>query len=201
MLRFGIAIGLVCALLISSCTKAVLDPKQYKAWVENADNGLKVVKPVGELVYTLQYCPVDYLILREQDTLPNEKQIAERRKALLGAEYYHLRIGTKNKSDVMQYGLPTSQDLIRRSDQLNFEFQQAIFLLAGNDTLPCAIYQFENSYGLSPDIVVNLGFQTNPNTIGQKRELYINDNVFGTGPLYLSLDKNALQATPQLRLH
>lgn len=191
---------LLLLLLIGGCSKPVLDAVEYRAWVEDESNGLKVSKTVGDIVFTLQHCPVDYLILRESEKTPSNEQLAARRKELDGAEYYHLRIGTKNHSDIMQYGNSSGEDLIRRSDELNFAFQQKIFLMAGNDTLPCAIYQFENSYGLSPDIVINLGFQTDPKTKGMSRELFIDEQLFGTGPLYLKINESAIKSTPLLHL-
>ncbi|MCA6363635.1 MAG: hypothetical protein IM638_11410 [Bacteroidetes bacterium] len=200
MKRFSSFLVLPFLLLLAGCAKQALEPVQYRAWVEDEDNGLKVVKNVGDLVFTLQHCPIDYLILREQDQTPTTEQMNTRRKDLQGAEYYHLRIGTKNKSDVMQYGNASPEDLIRRSDALNFAFQQSIFLCAGTDTLPCTVYQFENSYGLSPDIVINLGFATDAKTQGQPRELFIDEQLFGTGPLYLKINSSAIQSTPLLRL-
>jgi hypothetical protein len=200
MRAFVLTIAFLFLLLFQACRQDALAPTEYRGWVENESNGLKVVKPVGDLVFTLQHCPVDYLVLREQDQAPSPEVLADRRKALQGAEYYHLRIGLKNRSDVMQYGNASPEDLIRRSDALNFAFQQSLYLLAGSDTLPCTVYQFENSYGLSPDITINLGFATEAKHAGQSRQLFIDEQLFGTGPLYIHIDEKAIQSTPLLRL-
>src|ERR1035437_3440327 len=100
-------------IVIYSCNNSkTLSPKDYIAWIENKDNGLKIQKEMDQIDYSIQYKSIDYIIVKEEKSNNIEKTTLEsRRKVLEKMQYYTLRIASKNKSkDVLTVNLPSEQE-------------------------------------------------------------------------------------------
>jgi hypothetical protein len=183
--------------LISSC-KTLLAPKDYVRWIENPDNGLRQKKDVNGVVFDLQYKPADYVIAREnaKNTLPLSFY-NERKEKLGELLYFSLEIKSASQ-DLLMYDLKEEQEYYRRVNYYSLDFQQDIKLVVGADTLPCLMYQFENTYGTAPYIRMSIAFS------GKQREkiessdcaVLLEDRVFGGGLLRYEYQKNKWQSVP-----
>lgn len=198
--RFLLFTGI--SILVISC-KTLFAPADYVKWIENPANGLKQDHEVKGVHFELQYKPVDYIIANENAKNELSESFHQQRKEKLGDLFYFslsLKSGTQ---DLLMHNLDEEQEYYQRVNYYALDFQQDIKMLIGSDTLPCLMYQFENTYGVAPYIKMSLAFS------GKKKEqalknnfsILIYDRVFGGGWLNYSFDNKKMNAVPEIKVN
>ena len=182
-----------CLITLFSCKKKELNQTDYLQYIEDNNNGLNIYKTMGDVRYTLQYKPLEYIIIKE-----NAVDIKKRTTELEGMQYYTLSYSLENsKEDILQHGLNDKTEYYERVNYLSFGLQNDIYLENGNDKLQCILFNYVRSYGLTAIADFVLAFEKNKSTISE-RTLVIEDKVFGGGIIKLKIEKNDIENIPLL---
>jgi len=195
-LTITVTIGLIGWMFLFASPKA-LTPIDYVHWVENPDNGLKQVKNIGNLRFSLQYKPVEYVIANEEKSASLDAVLVHNRKEQLdGMQYFNLRYSLNNS----QQNIVKAAGSIEAQQQLiyylSYSLQQDIRLVEGNDTLPCQLFHFARNHGLTPHADFVIGFESK-NEAADKR-LIINEKAFNTGTVQFNIASADLNDVPKL---
>lgn len=190
---------LIC-ILLSGCSQGQLHPADYVKWVENEDNGLRKSKTMGDYTLTLQYKPIDYVVLLEEKTEDiSSGVLKDRARQLDQMQYYNFRLQSgipgANVSDIAMI----DNDHATVVNYLTFGIQENIYLVDGNDTLSCKLFQYERTYDLAPyiDFVLAFDLPSNPTQVSDKI-FVLEDTQLGIGIVRFQIDKGSLSAIPQL---
>jgi hypothetical protein len=186
-------------LFTTSCSQGVLSPISYAKWVSDSDNGLNTKKKIGHYEFSLQYKPLDYVVLLEEGVKVPLDKLESRKKELEGMQYFTFRITSLTEDDMLRTDQQDENEYYQRLEYFVSSAQDDISLIDGGDTLPCAIYHFERNYGLAPFNNIVLGFEKSGKNAGDKTLVY-NDNALGAGPVLLTIKGNAVKQIPQLAI-
>lgn len=195
MFRNKWMIPVMLVLFISSCVKKKLPASEYVNYIESEKNGLNVSKTIGDICYRVQYKPQDYILLKENKS----DQSIVKKQDLKDMQYYTLQYALKEKNeDILKAHLNNSNEYYARSNYFSFDLQQDIYLVEGKDTLPCRLFNYVNSYGLSPKADFVLAFDKTANTAKEDKTIVIEDKVYGGGVIKLKIEKENIKDIPEL---
>lgn len=193
------------ALMFTSCTPKQLGERQYLAWVEDTENGLKKEKKLDEYQYKVFYKPADYIVFREiinsgTKTI-DEQQVQKRREELKNFYQFNFDIvSADGKVSVLQHNLSNQEEHAARVNYFVSHAQQDFILVEGADTMPCVLYHFEQTFGATPLNTISLGFEKkNPNTEGDIQLIFTN-RLFNTGEIKFLFPKSTINNIPKLKL-
>ncbi|MCK6648972.1 MAG: hypothetical protein L6Q66_04905 [Bacteroidia bacterium] len=179
-------------LFLFSCGITSLDRNEYISYIENVDNGLNVIKTVGEINYSIQYKPEDYIMIKERSY--GNKVLIEN-----NMYYFTLRLALSDKSkDILKYNISSPSEYYQRVNYYSFGFQDDILLFSGMDTLECSLFQYVPSYGLSPSADFVLGFEK----VGESEndlQFVLDDKIFGAGIVKLVVRDKDIKNIPLLK--
>jgi hypothetical protein len=189
-------IGLILlSLSFYACAKKKVTATEYMTYMEQEKNGLKVSKTIGDICYSVQYKTPEYVLLKENTASLS----ALKKKDIEEMQYYTLQYSLTDKSkDILKAHLQNNDDYLERSNYFSFGLQEDIYLVDGKDTLPCKLFNYVNSYGLSPKADFVLAFDGKPKKEVQDKLLVIEDNVYGGGIIKLKIEKENIQQIPEL---
>ena len=183
--------------LLFGCRQGDLTPLEYALWVENPENGLQLEEEQEAFKFSLQYKPVDYTIVNELQKEVIEKEILEKERKLRdGLQYFTFKMSTSHNKAVFS-GNSTIDDSVK--NYLNYKIQKDFFLIEHGDTLPCKLFHYENTNGMSPYDAFVLGFETNKNdsVINDKTFLF-KAHVVDLNKIEMKIGKTALSKIPNL---
>lgn len=182
------------------CRKQQLSPADYISWVNDEANGLRKSKTFKGIVVMAQYRPVEYQVaIEEKTSLLSSEKLNERYGKLKGMQYYLLRFSLEDKSqDIMRYDLDNEAEYYQRLNYCSFGMQNDIWLVQGNDTLSCKLFNAVRSYGLSPNADYLLAFEEKDTEHKYDRQLIVNDAVFGLGPVKFKFSEDDLENIPHI---
>jgi hypothetical protein len=181
--------------------KTELNADDYVHYVESDNNALSNSKEIEGLKFQLQYCPTEYLLLKELKTdLIPQKVIDERKQQNDSMVFFRLRISAKGKNDVLMYGLNSDGDYYSRIQYLSYGLEEDIALLNNNDTIFPAEFHFERTYGVAPFADFIMAFNTKIKK-NDDFQVLIDDKAFGNGVLKFSYSNKDLQNIPTLKLN
>lgn len=198
-----IIIGFFSVLILACNTKKKeISPLEYVKYIEDSDNGLKITKEIGEVIYTLQYKPIDYLIALEQKINFIDKEVYRRRKnELQGMEYFTLELFPKeNNIEVLNIGAIDKNEYNERLQYASFDLQNDIYLINENDTLDCVLYHFEQKYGLGTSVNLLLGFEKN-NKSSEDLTIVMEDKILNNGLIKFLLLKENIIELPKMKFN
>jgi hypothetical protein len=186
--------------LATGCKKASLFPVDYIRYVERPSNGLRIEKSMANVKYWAQYKSNEYILLKESRIASgNSKDFTEGIKVLSGFIYFTFNIGSSDGKRPLIELKDNKSEYFQRLAYCNSGLQNDFLLVDGEDTLPCAMYQFERNYGLAPSNNFILGFkQKNSSTVKDKTLLYF-DHLFNFGLLKFSLKASDINQIPELK--
>jgi hypothetical protein len=183
--------------LLAACGAGALSPGNYMSWIEDEDNACIQKKTIGSIDYIGMYKPLDYVVLKElgkssdPENVDTDKYTGVK-KDFEGMEYYSIKMGAvQSGRDILLYNIATEQEYYERVNYYTVNAQNDIFLVQGSDTLPCELYHYERTYGVSPYNNILLGFATNKNN-NQPAQLHFNDKIFNSGLLIFSFNKTGI---------
>jgi hypothetical protein len=185
--------------LLVCCNHASLSPRAYTEWVRNSENGLNVNKRIGDFDFSLQYKPVEFVIMEQykSDTV-SRKSIEGHAKELDGMQYYTLRIRSSLQNEMLRAGISDESEYASRLEYFLSYAQDDIVLVENGDTLPCLLYHFERTYSLSPFNDIVLGFEKEPASAQYDKTLIFQDQALGTGPVQLTISSKDIQQIPSI---
>jgi hypothetical protein len=204
--RLVIAATIIVLGMIMGCRKAELDIDAYAAWVEDPGNGLRQEKKIGSFIYTIQYTPVDYMLMSELGKEKVSKEdIPGRRKEIEGMQYIGMRLSSDGPGDVMMVGAASDQDYMKRVNYFAYEAQNDIQLLDGNDTLPCRLFHYTQNYGIAPHADFIMAFERPEEELVQNsarhdKVLIITDKILGNGIVKFTITKDNINNSPSLMI-
>src|ERR1035437_2351097 len=175
----------------------LLAPDEFVRWVKDEDHGLKKEKKIGDIVFSAQYKPVEYVICMEERSTHISDSVVKRKKSELGDMLYlDFKIALeKGEGELLKYKLSSMAEYGDRVNYFSFKMQNDIFLVDGNDTISCTLFHFERAYDAVPYSTFVLGFPNN-NKAGNKTLIY-HDNIFKKGIIKLEFENNNLKAVPK----
>jgi len=180
------SIVFLLVILLFSCT-ARLSPLEYKAWLEDPENGLLQETKKSGLTVKAFYRPQTYLVLNDLglESL-SDSSIATMKKEYAGIQYYELVI-SMDSSDFIKGYSRDKNDYMNNLYYFTFAFQKDISLIyPGIDTIPVNLYHFERSYGMSYSKKFLIGFEDNKHK--GDRLLHIDSPLLPTGVINVCFD-------------
>jgi hypothetical protein len=182
-----------------SCDTASVSPRGYVDWIRNEGNGLNVKKRIGQFEFTLQYKPVDYVILDQfkNDSI-NKTLVDSLSKNYDDMQYYTLRIKADDANELMRSGISDESEYDSRLEYFLSEAQDDMMLVENGDTLPCELYHFERNYNLAPMNDIVLGFAKTKFSDTSDKTFIYEDQVLDTGPVELTIQASDIKRIPSI---
>jgi hypothetical protein len=186
-------------LLVYSCSteRSEMRPGEYIAFVDNAENGFIREKQIGGVKFKLKYQPLDYLVAKQitENKISDKHQLDEYIRSRNGLRYFILELENERaETDLLSEKSRSQEEYLQRVNYYSYEFENDIRLVSEKDTLPCAMYHYENSYGGTPKLKFLIAFKES----GNNMSLVINDRIFNNGNVKLELADDAVM--PRLNL-
>lgn len=178
-------------------TPEKLSPRDYVAWVEDKNNGLKVEKEIDEFTYSLQYKPFEYVALMElKNDAVGSLELNKKIEEYDGLQYYTFRISTDSRMELLKKNLNEANDYYGRIQYFSFDMQKDLKLIEGKDTLDCVLFHFERVYGLAPYATFVLGFPLTKGT--SNKTLFYDEQIFGVGKIFLTVQSKNCKKLPSV---
>ena len=194
---------LLVAFIVNSCGKGV-DVNSYGSYVNNPENGLIQTINCGNITYTSEYKPSDYLAISEIKKHNQDVTEINFKKALEeqgNTETFYLKIKSSGQADFLKDGLKNKEDYYLRLNYYNSEINEDITLIKGTDTLSCLYTYFQRNYGLGNESTLIIGFEDKKgSTTAEDLKLTINERSLGCGYLNFSIKKEDLIKIPQIKI-
>lgn len=193
---------MVASMLLTGCFQKSLTPKDYFNWAKTEESGLTQTKSGNGVSFNLQYRPVDLLIANEIKNGITKELDYEKRRGELGTLGYFLLKIESGEQDLLMHDATDEQEYVKRVNYYSLDFEQDIIAVAGTDTIPCVLYQFENAYGITPYVNISLAFPGEFMEANREKnvEILIYDRVFGNGLLRFNYNENTFQNVPELAI-
>lgn len=160
---------------------------EYLNWIQEAENGFKKTKTIGEFKFTATYIPHIAKAIRELGEKSNDlqlrSQVAEEYSDL---ENYELEITIPMYNDeLIRYNVNGEEEYSKRVNHYSFSANQQCSLVLNGDTLPCPVHVWERTFQAVNQIKLQLAFPaSNIKSPDCKRELIFDDIIFNNGPIH-----------------
>jgi hypothetical protein len=202
MRRLGLLMVVAGSMLLASCMHKSLTPHEYFNWSKTGESGLEQTVSGNGVSFRMKFQPVDLMIANEiKNGITEEQQYEERRSQLGNLAYFLLKIES-GEQDLLMHKVQDEQEYVQRVNYYSLSFQQDIIAIAGADTIPCVLYQFENAYGITPYINISLAFPGDFMEANKDKpvQILVNDQVFGNGILKFDYPQETLHDLPELTI-
>jgi hypothetical protein len=195
MKRNNIIIWALSCILFLSCGERELTPLEYVKWVENPENGLVVKKQMGNYNFLLQYQPIAYNVLNELQKEEVEAAVLQKEiESKEGLQYLTIKMSTIQKKPI--FSGKNLTDSIR--SYLNYQIKKDFYLLEGGDTLPCQLFHYENTNGMTPYDAFVLGFKPSQTKLNDKKFLF-KANIIDVEQVEMEIKNSAIQSIPKVK--
>ncbi len=177
--------------MILACNSS-LPAKDYIRWVRDIRNGLHKQKQVGEYVFDIQYKPSEYSSL-------TERAISDSSNKQSDMVYLTLKLKVQQEgkpTDILRYKLGSEKEYYDRLYYYSFRFVNDLYLLNGDEKIPCSVFHFERSYDLSAYRTWIIGFYTHLKE--NDLILVIDSPQMDTGPVRIRWNRTDLLSVPEL---
>lgn len=197
---------IILLFFIVSCSKKELDPIKYIQWVENEQNGLSIDKEIGDLIFNVQYQPLDYVILRQnQKTSIDSESYKKIKGEVEGLLYFNFSISTiKDQKSPLYYNISAAEEYQYRVSYFSFEVSNDFKLVIANDSLPCVLHHFERTYNIIPKVTFVLAFEKPENfseeSLRNDFQFIYNDKIFDVGKIQIKLENKKIRRIPKLNI-
>ncbi|MCE3229440.1 MAG: hypothetical protein K0S32_3991 [Bacteroidetes bacterium] len=175
--------------------KNVSGLQDFKNWLADESNGYTITKSINGLNVAVSLLPPEYMAAMDMD----KKQMtnASAYDSLVSAYKYQVNllmcINSKDDQNVLYKGIKDQTEYSQRLNELNFAIENLASLNGNGKNYRPVLTAFENNYGLTNDIKINILFT--PTT--SKDELLTAstldfeyaDESFGLGTIHCFFDK------------
>lgn len=175
--------------LFFSCTKE-LDAEEYKIFVSNPANGLRVNQAVGDFELSAMYEPTNYLLAQGNGNASREEYEQ--------FEHFQFRIKLNAGGNILLYKETQQQNEVTRINHFGFIAQNDFEIRTANDTNQCKMVHFSRNYNLSPTIDLSLAFDAIPKS--DDWQLVYEDQQFNLGTIKFLFKESNLNNLPELKL-
>lgn len=157
-----------------------MDVKSYFNYFSQFQQSSYIELHSGDLLYQLQYRPLEYLSLVSRRGEELTSEIVRRDVASSGNDLnFCMRIRMANRSDdVMMYGLDTEQQYFERLKMLNTELPLLLEGRSSNDSVGVVFAHHERSYQMRPFVQVLFTLQSPQ---GHLNRVVYRDEIFAKG--------------------
>jgi len=184
--------------LFYGCHQRKLGGNEFIKYIENEKHGLNKIKQIEDLLFQMQYCPTEYMLLKEYKTdILSDQVVKERLKNNENMLFYKLRISAKGSNDVINYKLTQGEDYYARIQYLSYGFEENIALVNDQDTIFPALFHFERTYGVVPYIDFMMAFESPLKS--KAVQVLLDDKVFNTGILKFTYSIDDIDNIPELK--
>lgn len=198
-MKYRLSFLLLFLVAFYGCNNDVLHPADYVNWLKDESNGLKLVRHIGRYDFELQYKTPEFVALQNlRKTTVDEGEVAELKKRYEDIEQYTFRISSSNQEDLLDENAADDQQYGQRLEYFVSYAQDDIYMIVNSDTVECAVYNYERSYGLSPEVTITVGFAKKLLPENSDRSFVFDDHILGTGPVLLTISKKDLSQLPEL---
>jgi hypothetical protein len=172
-----------------ACNTNGYSKDEYIKHIRNENAGLKKTIKNGNLIYLLQYKPIEYMALQEtQGVKKSASEFQQIKDTYQGMEYYTLSIRVEGSNkDPLMTGIKTPNEYFDRSSYCAFDMQRDLKMVI-------------KSYNTNPFCNFSIGFEIKPNTRGE-RHLVFNDKIFAQQESVLTISDQAIINSPKLLLN
>jgi len=192
--------------LAVACNKTGVAPATYMKYVESKKNGLLIEDQINGYSLTLQFKPTDYVSLIELKNIDEGNRISEvefdsLKKIFGSAVYFTLTIQNLNGGeDLIKSLTKDSSEAQHIFNYLNFEMQNDLHLVYGDDTLKCLLFHYEHNYGLSPYNKFLIGFEKKYTAIDHDLTIIYDDRILNGGRHRFCIEKEKIVAIPLIKI-
>lgn len=178
------------ASLLSSCGEdRILSAEAYLQYMNEHAKDFICEKKIGNILFRLKYQPVEYQAA--QQIVSKEIKSAEELKSFIAnkkdLKYFVLEIeNARAQTDLLSENITQEGELLQRTNYYSYEFEKDIHLMPGNDTLSCALFHYENSYGGTPVLRFMTAFDDKSK--GTTGEFIVSDRIFNKGTIKFKLE-------------
>lgn len=195
MIRFFQIITL--AIFFSACGKTeISSPSEYIRWMENPANGVKQIRRIGNLEFSLQYKSPEYIMFKERGVVTG-KPSPDVLEAVGEMEYYTLSISRLNGTDPLKAICKSEEEYVETFNYYSFNIQKDLLQVTGQDTSECRLAICERTYGIGSRLTLVLGFP--PSDLNQDHQIIFYDRYQGAGKVYFLLPGAALSSIPKFK--
>jgi hypothetical protein len=176
-----------------------LNPSQLVMWVQDEQNGLFKSKTIGDLNFSIQHKPSNYIICQEErnDSI-KQRTFEQKIKELDGLEYYDLNISViDGKQELLKYNLNNVAEFDKRTRYYSFDMQKDIMMLVDQDSISCSLYHFERAFDNNSKNLFLLGFPKSKSS--SDRTIILTDKIFGKGIVKFNFSAKVLFNIPKLK--
>jgi len=181
-----------------------VDINSYGSYVNNPENGLIQTSNCGDIIYTSEYKPSEYLAISEIKKHNLEVNDVNYNKALEekgDTKTFFLKIKSKLQSDFLKDGLKSKDDYYLRLNYYNSEINADISLIQGTDTLNCLYSYFQRNYNLGNECTLIIGFEDKYRyRSNEDLRLIINERALGCGMLDFRIKNEDILKIPQVKI-
>jgi hypothetical protein len=196
---FFVIIGLVSALSYYSCSH----PKtiaEYKAWFNNRENGFIKTKEINNLIFSVQYRPVDLFLSSELDPgkTYTDKELDLLREGYRGSKYFVLEISLQDKEVRDKNGLLEKELFLNAFSGKANTIASNVKLAIDGDTILPSIFHEENGYELGSRKRVLFAFPSQKSKDVFNMNFIYNDEIFNSSILNFGfeIDENKIPELP-----
>lgn len=192
-----------CFIWFVSCKHAkVLDAFDYIRFVENEKNGLLIKKEVGNYLFRLQYKPVPYMVLTDNEHLPiNQEQFLAEEREYSKFQYFTLRITMNNdpENSVFMYDVGSEEQYNNLLHYFETDMKNDIRLIVGDHSYPATTIHYvrENDRGEFNNFLVAFPAIVHSEV---NRTFVFNDRLLKNGVIQFTVESQALSNIPELKL-
>ena len=161
---------------ILGCGKSELKPSDFKAHVENSENGFVQKIDAAPYVITCMYMPAAYMTINHfRKNNIKEEEFHKQEKGYEEFDLYRLEISSDD-----------NRNLNGLEEYFGFYMQEGIFKVAGTDTLPCIVYHAEPFSTVQRRQRIELGFSE---TQGIPTQVILKKTPFSIDDIKFSFNK------------
>ena len=182
-----LSLACLLAIVVFSCGKP-MTVAEYKAWFNDPENGFLKEKVVNDLKFSVQLRPVELMILKEmkQATGYSASQIDSLKNSYGSSLYFLMEVTYENtekmkKGDLVQSTVKNYNEYVEHINQLSFELDDNVILVAGDDTIRPSLYHYERGYELGKKQSFLFAFPFDDDKNNEQVSFIYNDEVFQTG--------------------
>lgn len=187
---------LVCA---TACKEKSLERGAYISFVTDPESGLIKKQEFGDISIEVFYQPLEFVYLKERKDKPiSIRDFTVWKKNRTEYEYYVVRLVNHKVKEIAEYKSSGFNEYASKLDYLVAGFQDDINMVSGKDTMPCSLFHYERSYGLSGNNNFNVIFKKD--TVATEQTMMIDLSVFDLGRVKFTFNKNELKDIPKLSI-
>ncbi|GAL85638.1 hypothetical protein Solca_4192 [Sporocytophaga myxococcoides] len=181
---FFAIISLVSGLSYYSCSH----PKtiaEYKAWFNDQENGFIKTKEINNLIFSVQYRPVDLFLSGELDPgkTYTDKELDSLREGYRGSKYFVLEIAIQDKEVRDKNGLLEKELFLNAFSGKANTIASNVKLAIDGDTISPSIFHEENGYELGSRKRVLFAFPSQKSKDVFNMNFIYNDEIFNSSIL------------------